>query len=327
MALHRNEELPLKNSICMSKTPPVNEIIPRKPHEGIQPILDHFADLLEDAVNMGSNILEWDKNPKSTGEENIPPLMLLRHFIDLVDSISVLVRQSCCDPTQILMRAAFEAKISLDFLLEKDSIERANAFIFSDLLRQISTLGKFDSSTDEGKELKKTLAKEGLSSQAKINISIAKNHKKSLENILLQSKFTALLAERDRLKSLKLKIPSWYGFFGGPKNIQELATSLGQRSAYELLYRTWSGSAHASDIYQGKISKMSDGGVGIVQLRNPQNLQLVTHTVLTFALYTFYGYTKARIPHKQKAIAHWHMGIKNVYDDLNKEQLIQIAEE
>src|ERR1035437_3777337 len=137
-------------------TAPIKEVIPRELEENISPIVDKFTAVIEETVNFGSHILIWDIHPITPGEENVPPTMLYRHFLDIIDSISILVKQGTGDTPKILIRAALEVKLYLEYLFEKDTIDRSMAFIVADTLNQIKVVKKLHRETMEGKDLRKT---------------------------------------------------------------------------------------------------------------------------------------------------------------------------
>jgi len=135
-------------------TTPVREIIPREIEENIKPTLGWFSEILDEVVNFGSNIMAWDMHPKTDGEENLPPTMLFRHFLDIIDSISLLVRQGTGDTPKILARAALEVTFYLEYLFEKNTFDRSMAFLTEDTIRLIKTVKRIHPGYPEGAALK-----------------------------------------------------------------------------------------------------------------------------------------------------------------------------
>lgn len=91
--------------------PPVKEIIPREVDPRIKDLLNHFSVLISECVNFGSNIFTWKKYSKIDAEVIAPP-MLFRHFLDLTDSISILIKEGCADPSKLLLRGLLETYFS-----------------------------------------------------------------------------------------------------------------------------------------------------------------------------------------------------------------------
>ena len=59
---------------------PMNGLIPEHVDPEIAPTLNAFSDALNECANFASNLFVWEKY-KTNGDENIPPVMLLRHAI------------------------------------------------------------------------------------------------------------------------------------------------------------------------------------------------------------------------------------------------------
>jgi hypothetical protein len=306
-------------------TKPIQEIIPREIPSDLIPTINLFADTLEEIVNFGSHIMVWDTNPKSNGDENVAPVMLFRHFLDLIDSISILARHACGDTSKLLARGALETTLGIQYLFEKDTHNRAMAFLVADILNQIKTLKKLDIQRTEGLNLRKTMTNEFPSMDFKtmeeydFNKMIA-----TKEAIFNLPQFQAAYQEYLLLKQNKESNPKWYRFFNGPKNIELLARHLNQQTLYELLYRKWSGATHGSDIFLGKMTPRSDGGVDIVQLRYIRDVQEVVKFSMNLSITIFLTYVKNRIPDKTNEVSQWYTSIREKFFFLTENNLIKV---
>ncbi len=295
-------------------TIPIKEILPREVDERIVPTLKLFTDLLDEFVNFGTHILYWDAHPKTNGEENIPPTMLFRHFLDLIDSVSILVGHGCGDTPKLLMRGALEVTLGIEYLFEKDTHDRAMAFLVVEILNEIKVLKKLNPKTSEGTQLHKILKTEGLVPDFKpgdkYNLEDEVLRK---ESILQLPQFQKAFKEYEQLKANKEANPKWYRFYGGPKNVEALSLHLNQKTLYELLYRKWSGAIHGSDVYLGRLTKNSEGGVDIMQLRFIKDVQEIVRYAMILSLKVFKAYIDNRIPEKELDRAMWYMTIREKY--------------
>ena len=292
-------------------TTPIQEVIPREVPKNLIPLLDWFADTLEEMVNFGSHILAWNMHPKANGEENVPPTMLFRHFLDLVDTISILVRKGTGDTPKIIIRAAFEVALYLEYLFEKDTYDRSMAFIVADTLNQIKIAKKLNSETETGKSLYKTFREEELLSKVdNLDTTELDDFVQGKERLLQMPQFEKAFKEFQRLRELRENKPNWYRYFDGPKNIEGLARHLKQTTMYELLYRKWSGAVHGSDIYLGRIERVSTEQVNIVQLRFIKDLQEVVNYSLTLCVKTFRLFVQSRLPEKGDDLKKWYLTIR-----------------
>lgn len=308
-------------------TVPIKEVIPREIEENIIPIINWFADLLDETVNFGSHILTWDIHPKTSGEENVPPTMLFRHYLDILDSISILVRQGTGDTPKILLRAAFEVMLYIEYLFEKDTYDRSMAFIIADTLNQMRVAKKLDPKTEGGKDLYKTFKEENLLTNLNItDTSELDDFLASKERLLNMPQFTKAYKEFQRIKKQREGTPKWYRYFNGPKNIEGLAKYLNQKTMYEILYRKWSGAVHGSDIYLGKISSTEEEGrVDIVQIRFIKDLQEVASYSLTLSLKVFRLFILNRIPNKQNELTKWYLTMKDPLMKITSKQYIKVV--
>jgi hypothetical protein len=136
-------------------------------------------------------------------------------------------------------------------MFEKDTYERSLAFLVTETNNEIKALKKMNPKTQAGNELFKIYASEfSLNVDhlfEKFNLA---DHINKKEGILEKSHFINNHKEYLRLISLKEKNPKWYRLFGGPKNIEELAKHLEQKTLYELLYRKWSEPTHGGNSVQ-----------------------------------------------------------------------------
>ena len=85
---------------------PRQEIIPRILDSNLEKVLEEFGTGIDQLVNFGSNIIAWDMEKKDGGDEDLPPILFLRNFIEEIDAISILVRKSSIDSCNNLLRTA-----------------------------------------------------------------------------------------------------------------------------------------------------------------------------------------------------------------------------
>jgi hypothetical protein len=101
-------------------TKPIENILPRIADEHLQKVLDDYSKTIDEVLNFGTHILLWDIEYKREGKDNNIPSLFLRNIIELVDSISVLTKNSLIDPAKIQIRALLENHFGLLYMLQKD---------------------------------------------------------------------------------------------------------------------------------------------------------------------------------------------------------------
>ncbi len=309
------------------KTEPIKGVIPRELDSGVAELLDNFSRGIEECVNFGSHILNWDAKIKRGGDENFPPAMLFRHFLELIDSVSILVKNSSVDPCKLILRGALEVYFSLEYIFEKETKDRSMAFLVWHNHKNIKRYKSFDPNQEQGKQMQNSFNKDklingiNLKNNPKIQQSIA-----NLERLLKTEKFQKGEAEYQRLKNAGEKNPPWYRLFNGPKNIEELATRLNLAGLYEMFYRYWSGPTHGTDIIQGKAFENPSGGTDIIQIRYAKDAQAVTSQSMILLIKVFKLYISNRIPEKQQDFNSWYIAsIRDFFQKIcSSEQLLNI---
>jgi hypothetical protein len=310
------------------KTEPIKGVIPRELDPGIAELLDSFSKGIEESVNFGSHILNWDAKITRGGDENFPPALLFRHFLELMDSISILIRQSSIDPCKLILRGALEVYFSLEYIFEKDTENRTMAFLVWHNHKNIKRYKSFDPNEEQGKQMQSSLNKDklvngiNLKNNPEIQLAISK-----LEGVLKTPKYQNGEAEYQRLRNEGEKNPPWYRLFNGPRNIEDLANYLKLSGLYEMFYRYWSGPTHGTDVIQGKATDNPMGGTNIIQIRYAKDAQAVTSQSMIILLKVFKVYINHRIPEKEIDFNSWYISsIREFFHKVcSKEQLIKFS--
>ena len=79
-----------KNSLTMTT---VNPFVPREfEDKTLEENLKKFSLVLESCVDFGSNLIRYDLQKSSGNESQLVPSLMLRHFLELIDSASILIK-------------------------------------------------------------------------------------------------------------------------------------------------------------------------------------------------------------------------------------------
>ncbi|OIN59837.1 DUF5677 domain-containing protein [Arsenicibacter rosenii] len=290
----------------------IEEIIPRKLQPDVSAVAEKVSSTVDSFVDMGSRLLKWDIDKQRKEEYHLPVLMSFRHTLEMADAGSLLIRHSSAEPVKALLRSMFETHMHLAYLLEKDTENRGAAFNLFRLLRVKDNLDKSDPSTQEYKQLKATFAADSIISGLIPPVPVdLEEQKQELERNLQKPRYADALKEYDRLRidgNGKKRKLTWYTLFNDREtvnSIEELAKYLKLAGMYEVLYRGWSGTIHATDIYHGKVEVSSEGRAGIIQLRNPETIQLIGKQLLMMMLTTLVLYVNTRVPEKALEFKAW----------------------
>lgn len=210
-----------------------------------------FSQKIQDAVNIGMHILKDSTSTLPNKDCNCPLIFSFRHILVLLLGIRFLVKEDSIEPCRPLLRGILESYFGIEYILEKDTERRSMAFMVCNVHYGIKMYKSYDSSTEQGKALLKDLEVSGFTKPQQI--PGLKQKIINLESLLKNAVYAEAESEYQRLRELNKKCKSrksqlqWYSFYGGPKNVKELADHIKQSAIYHL-YRTWSGSTHGTDI-------------------------------------------------------------------------------
>jgi hypothetical protein len=305
-------------------TDPIKTIIPREiASEDVSRILDQFSAGIEEIVNFGSHILGWDIEQAKGTDENLPVILMFRHILDLLDSLSILVKKSSIDPGKLILRSILETLLGLQYLLDTDTKERALNFLVWHYNKDLKVLKKLKPGEQAYMQFEKKLENDKtIIGMNPPHIPDIDTNIEILDKLLSNPLYSNAATEYQRLIMLGESNPPWYRFYNGPRNVEQLAGYLNENSLYEFLYRTWSGPTHGTDILTHKIAMPPTGGVGFIQLRFYKDAQIITQYAYNLGILAFTLMVDKRIINKKDEFWEWYHSIKDFFMRLNQEQFL-----
>lgn len=305
-------------------TEPIFEIHPRKEKPEIEALLLEFSQGIDEVVNFGTHILKWDIEESTGVEENIPITMMLRHFLEMTDAISILVKNSSIDPCKPLLRGILETFLGLEYILERDTKNRALGFLIWHSHKNLKLSKKFTPGEKSNNLFMSKLKKDKIlkGEMTPLDLPGFEEHILELDELISLPIYATAEREYQSFISQRKKEPAWFQLFNGPANIEQLANHLNRQALYEIPYRNWSGPTHGTDILTNKLSQSTDGNIEIVQIRFAKDAQIVTQYAFTISLLLYQLMTEKRIPKHKIHYANWYMTIQKLYLKLTNEKLI-----
>jgi len=290
---------------------PVKEFIPREIPDEIALSLNLYSDTIDECINFGSNIFIWDQSQDWIDATCIQ--MLLRHFLELIDSISILIRQSCPEPAKLLLRGALESYFSILFILKDNSRKKSIAFIVSDILGGNASIDRMIKTEDErlNNSKDKTRKRFHINDKEWNLEEIKKERSKILES---SDEFKEVYALFEKLKK-KNNYPKWYQCFG-PNSIRDLAVVLNEEDLYLHLYTNLSASIHATDVIAGKGSQNKNDKSHITQIRYWGNTHTVTKHTLHLAITILREYVAIRVPTYSTQFKNWFASMQQEINNI-----------
>jgi Family of unknown function (DUF5677) len=297
---------------------PVEDFLSRKSEVEVVTFLATIADSIDETVNFGTHIFQWF-NEAVTGraDEVVPIAVSFKHLLDMLDAISVLIRNSIVEPAKIHLRSALESAMTIEWILQDDSERRAMAFMVCNVHQELKFIQKIDEQTPQGKQFKQKLKGTPAENvQAPPSVDIEKD-RQNREALLLGPKYREAEEEYQRLIAQKEKNPSWYRLFDGPNNLEQLASKVGMIAWYEVFYHQWSGLVHATDLLGGKV-KTTGGKTLIQKMRYPGGVEQVYVYTIAIALQVYKKMLEQFAPSKIPVFLDWYESeVRDFYLRLN----------
>lgn len=307
-------------------TKPIEEFIPRDlKNVQLAKALNGFSNLIAETVNFASNVFKWCIESIKGGDENVPIFLTYRHIFDLLDSISILIKESCAEPCEILLRSVFEALLTVEYILEKNTEQRGKDFLIWNRHHLLKKYRRHNPKDQMYIEFVKKLKEDSIfNDRIWPEIPDIENQIMILEKLFDLPGYKESVNEYKRFKKHKGKFPPyWFNIHNGPENIEKLALYLRRPAQHEMLYRYWSDVTHGTDIIRGKISISEPGVVGFSQLRLPTDAQFVTFMAVSFALSTIRLFVNHFIKSKLKEMGEWYKReIQKEYLEISKGNII-----
>ena len=289
-------------------TEPLKNILDRDmSREMARPLVQVASPLLKELVNYSTNALARCAD-SAEGEENEDgaPLALYRHMIEFVDGMEVLVSHSCGTPAIPLLRSCFEALLALEYMFERDYVNRSLSWLAVYVRKRVASYELLDPETANGKQFLRAATSDKVARDVTLpEATEVREAVAGLRSVLTRTQFEPVLDElADHKKRGNRNVP-WYGLFGGPGNLEQLARHLGRPAQYEILYRQWSRVLHAGD-FSRFVTMSSDGEGGIRPLREPDAIRNIASFAATFMLDATRKMLKKFRPGEETSLRKWY---------------------
>jgi len=188
----------------------------------------------------------------NTAEGHDTPLGILfpfLHVLEMLDGTEVLLDSAAGVPATVTLRGAFEALLACEYVAKEDSEPRGAAYVVTEVHSRLSNLDRFDPDSDRGKAFRADLQRDEVGRGIQLpTFDDLPKERAELQGILAQPHLVDAAAEYDRIKRRGGKAPLFHALWDGPSDLEQLARHLDRSSYYEILYRPWSKTAHASDL-------------------------------------------------------------------------------
>jgi hypothetical protein len=216
--------------------------------------LDQASSVLDSIVNFGSHLFKWSKEvEKMPSDEKLVLLLMLRRALELLDSISILIKTSSVDSSKILTRALLELLFEIAYIIKDESNKKARSFVVWYINEHIKLLQSHENKSPQHEEFIRRIRNDKYLKKMKVpNLEDSGKRIDVLQSIL--KGYESENEEYQRTRSRRNKFP-WYQMFDGPTNTEQLASSVELPGFYEIYFRYFSYTTHSKDIFEGVLKE------------------------------------------------------------------------
>ncbi|MFB6230000.1 MAG: DUF5677 domain-containing protein [Salinibacter sp.] len=292
-------------------TEPVPSVLDRNryaEHPEANEVLNFLADSVAEVVNMGTHVHQWLQREASKYSLIYdPPLLLLRHYLEMIDACSILLREGASRPMKANLRGALEAYLQLEYLMsEEGNLERRSRdYIACHLRRQLKRLRKMDPDTQLGKQFRSKLGEGVLENSSLGEIGDLEARRERIKDRLSTEYGDSDRAYKEHREKRGSGTVKWYQLRNGPRSLVELSQAVDEERIYVVFYQSFSGSVHGSSIFQEFFQEDGED-LYLNPLRTPRGATTLTSIVMTLSCRTYRHIIECFVPGKMPKLESWY---------------------
>lgn len=258
----------------------------------VPPVLakQHFGDqlhLIRDLVNYGSNLIarSYTVSPKKMADIIVCGV-LLKQIVTMLDGVEVLISAGCAIPSHLPARAAFEASLYLEWILESNSEHRATRYLVGNYREERKWAARAIKGTPEEEAMRWVGI--DINEHRPTLHAEAKTLLDEIDRILAQPELSPINAEfvaaEGKQKKSRRKTIEWF-HLDGLASIRQIAEKLNRLREYQFLYSKGSEVTHSAR-YKDHIG-FKDGNVYFNEIRHLHEAHVAINFVLPIAIGTY----------------------------------------
>jgi len=240
--------------------------------------------VLREIIDEGLRVAERCGRSANERDVHLGTVFPFLHLLEMLDGAEVCLGDSVVVPATVLLRAGFEALLTLEYVAREDSVRRGAAFVVVDVHDRIAEYDRLDDRTDRGKAFSANVSRDHapftIRLPAEIDLDVRRD---SLRKVLAKRHLGEANQEYLRLSKSRRGRPKFYQLFGGPGDLEQLARYLGRSAQYDVFYRQWSRTSHAADLRR-QLRPAEDGSAAVSVLRDPRDMVHVYGMAMSLGL-------------------------------------------
>ncbi len=240
----------------------------------VQQHLSPTVELLRDVTNYGTNLIPRcfvSSDRKLT--EFVVVSVLLRQVVAMLDAIEVLISNGIVYPTHLNARALFEASLSIDWILQQDTENRARHYYVAKLRKDRLWAARTQAESPEGKHFDEEIF---LPDRPALR-EAGRQQMAAIDKLLVLPTYASINAVFDQIRGKRKQEPNWYAPLG-IKNLREMAEAVDRLKPYRVFYTIASEAVHGVNSHPHV--SVGDGILTIEPLRSLAGIR----PILQFAL-------------------------------------------
>ena len=236
------------------------------------------APALREVVDEGIRVFQRCSATARGTDEHIGLLFPFLQLTELLDGTDVLLEGGAVVPARLVLRGAFEALLTVEWVARDHPLRYGAAYVVVDIHQRIAGCEQYSQAHPRRDQLLAAIRSDEFGGHVKIPTIKNAAEKAAAYRALLDAPHLRDAATEYERTRKKLSNPPFYSLWDGPRNIEQLAHRLARAGHYEILYRSWSRTAHAEDVMRqlGEV----EGEAAVRPFRSGEGLS----TAYTFAL-------------------------------------------
>jgi len=277
--------------------------------------LSRWIALMQDLVNYGTNLIPrcFTSSARTLGDVILIGT-LLRQAVAMLDGAEVLLSNGAVHSAKLQMRALLETALYIDWVLLGDADRKTDYYYVHNLRRKRRWAERIRGVSPAGREFVEMMDAIGVPTpQDRKNL--AEGQIAEIDRVLAKPRFALINADfEDHRKGTG--DTHWYSPLG-PKNLREVAKSVGKLPQYVLWYSTSSEVIHGSNYGDHVKFKPESGRITFEPIRYLENFGSVYHfsVIITIPVYRslLEKYRPGELPaFSRKYLESWQKDFMNV---------------
>jgi hypothetical protein len=265
-----------------------------------------YSRAIYELVCLGTHLLSWEfEADRGSDHEKLAVTAFFRRILQLLDAISIQIKEGAADTCEIHMRSLIETWLGFEFLLKEDTENRSLKYFLYEYNRKRKNFEKYTPEYNPGyNNLRQAYKNKGFLVKDIIPITDSAEKiarfEEAINNPLFDPFREDFNSKRDK-HNLK-----WYHLGTDFQNLGLLAREVGQFELYDIAYQQYNNPTHGTDLMSGVFGS-NDENISMMGIRDSTSSKDITMLAIQIGVLAF-GRLAKRFTKEQQEEAHFRMG-------------------